>query len=285
MHSKVIACVDPRSPLMSLCDGAAWAANKLSAPLLLLQVLERHPEAAQHLDATGQIGLGAQESLLQELAQLDQRRSALAQEQGRQILVGMRDRALAAGVVDVERLQRHGELSETVSEFEGAGLMLVMGRQDHRLLAGRALDHHIERVLRATHKPVLVMVGPEFVAPTSFVLAYDGSDTAAKLLGHVASNRLLQGLRCHLVQADKRSVANEASLSRAGERLRQAGFEFTVSLEEGDVGTVIARAIARHGAGLLVMGANGHSRLRQLVLGSTIAQLLRGSSVPVLVAT
>ena len=67
--------------------------------------------------------------------------------------------------------------------------------------------------------------------------------------------------------------------------MKEAGFEFTVSLEEGDVGTVIARAIARHGAGLLVMGANGHSRLRQLVLGSTIAQLLRGSSVPVLVAT
>ncbi|MGQ0600033.1 universal stress protein [Aquabacterium sp.] len=285
MQNKVIACVDTRSQLMSLCDGAAWAAQKLSAPLILLQVLERHPETAQHLDVTGQIGLGAQESVLQELAQLDHRRSVLAQEQGRQILDGMRVRALAAGVVEVECLQRHGELAETVSELDVSGRMLVMGRQEHRLLAGRALDHHIERVLRSTHKPVLVMTGPEFEVPTSFVLAYDGSDTAARLLGHVASNPLLQGMRCHLVHADARSAANEAGLSRAGERLRQAGFEFTVTLEEGDVSAVISRTVARQGAGLLVMSANGHSRLRQLVLGSTTSLLLRGSVVPVLVAT
>ena len=42
----------------------------------------------------------------------------------------------------------------------------------------------------------------------------------------------------------------------------------------------LARA---RGAGLLVMGAYGHSRIRQLVVGSTTTTLLRLSEVPVLV--
>ncbi|MBU2284983.1 MAG: universal stress protein, partial [Gammaproteobacteria bacterium] len=37
------------------------------------------------------------------------------------------------------------------------------------------------------------------------------------------------------------------------------------------------------GADLLVMGAYGHSRIRQLIVGSTTTALLRTSPVPVLV--
>ena len=36
-------------------------------------------------------------------------------------------------------------------------------------------------------------------------------------------------------------------------------------------------------AGLLVMGAYGHARIREFVLSSTTTALLRSSSVPVLV--
>ncbi|MFN3915270.1 MAG: universal stress protein [Aquabacterium sp.] len=283
MHGKVVACVDTQGQLLALCDGAVWAAQRLKARLLLLQALERHPEAAQQLDATGQIGLGAQEALLEELAQLDQRRSVLAQEQGRQIMAGMGSRAQAAGVEQVECLQRHGELVDAIADLEGAGHLLVMGRHDHRPWAGRALDHHIERVLRASRLPLLVVTGQQFTAPTSFVLACGGDDTASRLLGQVAASPLLRGMRCHLVQADARTTAHEIALTRAAERLRQAGYEVTMTLDEGEVDAVVANAVARHGAGLLVMGANGHSRLRQLVLGSTTVQLLRGSQVPVLV--
>lgn len=283
MQGKVIACVDTHSPLQSLCDAAVWAAQRLSASVLFLQALERHPEKAPHIDASGQIGLGAQEALLEELAQLDQRRSALAQEQGRQILEGLRARALAEGVTEVERLQRHGELVEALGELNTATSMLVMGRRDHATWGGHAPDHHVERVLRATRAPVLISTGAAFGAPASFVLACDGGDTATRLLGQVAISPLLRELRCQLVHAGSPSTATELGLNRAAERLRQAGFDVAVTLEDGDVDEVIGRAVERVGAGLLVMGANSHSRLRQMVLGSTTTLLFRGSRVPVLV--
>ncbi len=283
MSAQVIACVDVQSPLTALCDGAAWAAQRLAAPLLLLQVLERHPETAQHLDATGQIGLGAQEDLLQEMAQLDHRRSALAQEQGRQVLEGMRTRALAAGVAQVDRLQRHGELIETLGEVGANAALVVMGRHDHRLWAGHAPDHHIERVLRGHRRSVLMVPGQQFVAPSSFVLALGDGEDAAALLARVSDHAVLRGLRCHLVRAGEHSLTHEMALQQAAEHLRQAGLEVDVSLAPGDVDAVVLGAVERLGTGLLVMGAHGHSRLRQLVLGSTTTVLLRGSQVPVLV--
>jgi hypothetical protein len=57
-------------------DGAAWAALRLDAPLKFLHVLERHPERASVSDYSGAIGLGAQDSLLDELSQLDEQRAA-----------------------------------------------------------------------------------------------------------------------------------------------------------------------------------------------------------------
>jgi len=40
--------------------------------------------------------------------------------------------------------------------------------------------------------------------------------------------------------------------------------------------------IDQHNIDFLIMGAYGHSRIRNLVIGSTTAQILRGSHIPVL---
>ena len=42
-------------------------------------------------------------------------------------------------------------------------------------------------------------------------------------------------------------------------------------------------ALKSQGAALLVMGAYGHSRIRQLIVGSTTTTLLRVSELPVLI--
>jgi len=46
---------------------------------------------------------------------------------------------------------------------------------------------------------------------------------------------------------------------------------------------VLPALVKARGAGLLVMGAYGHSRIRQLIVGSTTSTLLRRSEVPVLI--
>lgn len=250
--------------------------------MLFLQVLDLHPEKLLHFDASGHIGLGVQEALLEELTQIDQRRSFLAQKQGQQLLEGLCSRAFAGGVITVERMQRHGELVSVLREMSFASSMLVLGRIEHAAGGDHAPEHQIGRLLRAYSQPVLVVTGSAFTAPASFVLACDGSDGSTRLLGQVAISPLLRGLRCQLVQAGPPSSANEIGLRRAAERLRQAGFEVAITLEDGEVDDVVCNAVARVQAGLMVMGLNSHFRSRQMVLGRTSTLLIRGSSVPIL---
>jgi nucleotide-binding universal stress UspA family protein len=48
------------------------------------------------------------------------------------------------------------------------------------------------------------------------------------------------------------------------------------------VTAVIASYVEDKDISLLVMGAYGHNRIRHLVIGSTTAQMLRSSHIPVL---
>jgi nucleotide-binding universal stress UspA family protein len=53
---------------------------------------------------------------------------------------------------------------------------------------------------------------------------------------------------------------------------------------EGRVGLAIVEAAVEAGAGLIVMGAYGHSRLREFLLGGVTRALIHNSSVPLLLA-
>lgn len=281
--NNVMACVDAQGNLAAVCDGAIWAAKLIGASLTFLHVLDRHPEKAVLSDFSGQIGLGAQEGLLSELAELDVRRSQLAQERARQILEGMRQRATAGGVGEVHIRQRHGELVESVIDLEPEFKLTVMGRHDHATVAGRHLDHHVERVIRSTTKPVLLIPGQAFEAPSSFALAFDGSDAAHRILSQVGQSVWLKELTCSLVFVGVPDAAMQTDLDAASAQLQSQGFTVEIVLLDGSVERVLPQYLSAQGLGMLVMGAYGHSRIRQLIVGSTTTALLRTSKTPMLV--
>ena len=54
--------------------------------------------------------------------------------------------------------QRHGELVDTLIEFEHDIRLLVMGRQgEHGDSAGEHIGSHLENVVRTLHRPILVI--------------------------------------------------------------------------------------------------------------------------------
>ncbi|MDO9004364.1 MAG: universal stress protein [Aquabacterium sp.] len=282
--NTILACVDEQGSPMAVCDGATWAATILKSPLTFLHVIDRHPEKASQLDFSGQIGLGAQENLLQELSQLDERRSVLAQEQGRQLLEGARARATMQGALSVDARQRHGELVDTLMDLEADASLIVLGTHEHKAwTTKRHLDHHVERVIRSVKRPVLVIPQTAFVAPGSFAVAYDGSAAASKMVEALASSPLLQGLSCHLVHVGADTAGMRSEVSRASQVLTDAGWTVQTAIENGEVEETLSRYVATHHLHLVVMGAYGHTRIRNLIVGSTTTTMLRSSAVPVLV--
>lgn len=277
----VFACIDgsPSSP--AVCDYAAWASLRLDTPLTFLHVLDHHqfPVAG---DLTGNIGLGSREHLLQELAALDERRGKLALEQGRLMLEAAKERAMADGVANPQLRQRHGDLLECLTELESDIRLLVIGRKGEASdRQGRQIGSHLESVIRTLHRPILVSP-QEFKVPASALLAFDGSETTRKGVRLLAASPLFKDMAIHLVMVGADTNDAWAQLEWAKGVLKEAGLEAHTVIRPGEVGPALHAYQEDHQVDLLVMGAYGHSRIRQFLVGSTTTQMLRTTKTPLL---
>ncbi len=283
--NKVYACIDGAAGTPAVIDWAVWSAQRLGVPLELLHALERPSESTPVTDHSGAIGLDAQFSLLQELSTLDEQHARFAQEAGRRLLAGARERAAAAGVVQLDARLRHGALVDTVIELEPDARLFVLGTHRRAATSARLhLDHRVEQVIRAVKRPVLVVTNERFAAvPERFVLAYDGSATARKAISTVARSPLLAGLQALVVTAGEDERQARGPLDEAQGLLDNAGFETETAFIKGEADTALPDFLKARSAALLVMGAYGHSRLRSFLMGSTTTAMLRLSEVPVLI--
>lgn len=277
--SQVIACIDGSRITSAVCDYAAWASRQLEAPLNFLHVLGRS-EYPVPADLSGNIGLGSREHLLQELAELDEKRSKVALEQGRLMLDAAKARAVADGVTSpITSRQRHGELVDTLLELESDIRLLVMGRQGDS--AGEHIGSHLENVVRTLHRPILV-IPADYTAPRRILVAFDGSATTRKAVEMVAASPLFRGLPCHVVMVGADKPEAHEQLDWARTTLEQAGFEVTANLRAGQVEDVLCAYRTEHAIDLIVMGAYGHSKIREFLVGSTTTKLIRQAKIPLL---
>ena len=279
--TKILACIDASAYAASVCDLAAWASKRLDLPVELLHVVQRKDAVAQRHDLSGAIGLGAKSELLEELTRLEEADSRLQIERGRVLLATMADRLRADGATAIAPLHRHGGIVETIIEREEDARVVVIGKRgaSHEF----ATDHigsKIERVVRASAKPVLI-ASRTVQAPQSVVLAYDGSKPADRALERVANSPLFAGLPVQVVTVGPDDDKHRALLDKARTAL-SASATVTATILPGKPEDAIAELMAETPQALLVMGAYGHSPLRTLIVGSTTTTLIRTVHTPVL---
>lgn len=139
----------------------------------------------------------------------------------------------------------------------------------------------------ALGRPVLVVpyIG-NYPAPGSKVLvAWNGTREAARAV-HDALPLLKAAKDVTILCIDPEPAQSESAAALAGHLLHAgiaAKVKHTVS---GDVpvGDILLSELADAGADLLVMGAYGHSRLRETVFGGVTETLLDSMTVPVLLS-
>jgi len=275
-----MACIDGSTQAAAVCDCAVWASQRLGSPLSLLHVLDqqRYPLSG---DFSGIIGLGSREFLLEELASLDEKRNKLALEEGRMMLDAARQLAVKAGVEPTLR-HRHGDLVESLRELEGDIRLLVIGKQGEDSGSEvQLIGSQLESVIRTMHRPILV-TPTDFRAPASAMLAFDASATSRKGVEMLVASPLLKGMPIHLVTVSSDTHEARAALDAARDKLADAGFEVHVAILEGEVEARLRDYQAEHAIELLVMGAYGHSRIRQFFVGSTTTNMLRSATTPLL---
>lgn len=171
--------------------------------------------------------------------------------------------------------------ARTAPGFASATL-LVIGRQgEDRQSAADQVGSQLESVIRVMHRPVLVTPA-EFLPPRSLMLAFDASATTRKGVAMLAASPLIQGMPVHLVMVGADSGDNRTQLEDAARLLQEAGLCVTSAIRCGEIEPALHAYQAEHDIDLLVMGAYGHSRIREFLIGSTTASMLRSTHTPLL---
>ena len=280
--SQLIAVIDGSSYSESVCDHTAWIAKRSGGSVAVVHVLGRRDVSSEPADLSGSIGLGARSELLEELAELDGQKAKLAQKRGRAILEGAKERLAASGIDNVSVRLRHGEVVETVSEFEEDAELIILGmRGEAADFSSGHLGSNLDRVVRSTNKLVLV-ASKSFQPIKRALIAYDGGLSAIKAVNYIADSKTFADIDCHLLAVGDASPDRVRELEGAAAILQAAGLKATHEFLPGEPEDVIAEKAQNDNFDLLVMGAYGHSRIRTMIIGSTTSQLLMLCKIPVL---
>lgn len=276
----IIACVDLSQYATSVCDHAAWVAQRVGGAVELLHVIQRTDSMTARHDLSGALGLGAKSNLMEELVSIEEAEARLAREQGRALLATSEQRLRDAGVEEVTLLHRHGGIVETIIEREADADLVVIGKRGASAdFAKGHLGSKVERVVRQSVKPVLV-ASRAFRDIERALIAFDGGQSARKAVGFAATSPLFEGVAVHVVLVGQESDKNRSSIGWArevlGDRCARA------EIAGGDVDGVLQAEAERIEANIVVMGAYGHSPLRSMIVGSTTTAMMSRLTLPVL---
>ncbi len=283
---KILLCSDGSAFAENTYRYGAWFAKGLKAEevdVLCVSDL-RAQQAISKQNLSGSIGIDASELLLDRLVELEYEKAKINHQRTKLVLQAAAKSLKAEGVDRINLLHETGFLVDCLEKFEASCDLIVLGKRGEAAeFASGHLGANLERIVRSSHKPCLV-TSRQFKPIERILVAYDDSPTSQKILQFIADSSIFAGLELHIVTVAK-STTEQTAIARietAKQLAQQAGFEPACSVIEGHPEKAIADIVSDRDISLLVMGAYGHSRIRHLVIGSTTAQVLRSSHIPVL---
>jgi nucleotide-binding universal stress UspA family protein len=277
MYKNILLGTDGSPAAGVAADYAIWFAHKLKARLAVLYVTDiRILEGPLLADLSGALGAQAYSGLLSKVQEIQREKADM-------ILGAVAKKAAAKGVA-CKVTHETGNLVQTILTHEQQADVVVLGqRGEHAPWAGGHLGSGVERVVRASVKPCLIT--PEtFQKISHLLLAYDGSTESHKALcaGLQLAGDL--GARVTIITVCQREHEETASqfLQEAHKQVLARKLTCDAQLLCGVPETEILEFAGKTGADLIIMGAYGHTRIRELILGSTTSHVIRKASVPVL---
>lgn len=280
--NEIFACTDGSVYSISVYDHAKWAANRIGLPIRVIHGVEPERQPAYGMDIAGNVGLGTNEVLLREMIEFEEERIRWAEERAVKILDHAQKYFAQEGMGSVTVERGHGALVDIIKSYEQNVELVVIGKRGESAdFAKLHLGSNLERVVRAVPHPVLV-ASRSFNPITSFLLAFDNSPSSHKAVDYIVNSQLLKGLECTFFA----STRNEEGLKEAAEshaqRLIDAGFTVKMHFTDEKVQQALPEYVQQAAVPLVVMGAYGHSRIREFIIGSTTSKMIRNCLVPLL---
>lgn len=186
--------------------------------------------------------------------------------------------------------------------------LIIIGTRGNTGFKRLLLGSVAEEVVRIADQPVLTVhpgddrpIEPvrKLLFPTDFSPAADQALAAANLILSGSENAEIILVHTYQIAptvvplggfgkgASRLFVANAHQLAQQAtepsvEALRSKGFRVEVVIARGDPAAIVTELAAERDVDVIVMGTRGHSKLRQILLGSTAERIVEHAPCPVL---
>ncbi|MGF6812976.1 nucleotide-binding universal stress UspA family protein [Paraburkholderia sp. Clong3] len=201
-------------------------------------------------------------------------------------------RFLAAGEragLSVEWRAPAGDAVETAALHARHADLLILGQSDPKEPSSYIARHFVEDVVMSAGRPAIVL--PYAGAVRSFgqnvLIAWDGSRESARSVADAlpvlkkAKFVTVMTVQRHSQSGEPAGIDVAAWLARHG---IEAGFAGTPGVDGVSTGALLLNMLADRHIDLLVMGAYGHARVQERLLGGVTRTMLQSMTVPVLMS-
>lgn len=214
-------------------------------------------------------------------ANLQNKVSIILEERGRVALAEVEKACEEAGVKCAADMTT-GVVSRCILDKSELVDIIVLGRSgEHSQWLDGLMGSTSEAVARHSNRPVLVTT-TDSPSLQRLLLAYDGSERAREALKTAAVFARDWGASLLVM-----TVGDEGSdriQKEAGAYLEPHGVAVEYRVATGDTAPAIVQAALDWNADLIIMGAYGHSRVIEVLMGSVTAHVLNNAPCPVLLA-
>lgn len=174
-----------------------------------------------------------------------------------------------------------GPVEEVLAERMRTSDLAVLPRPNERN------DIDIVAAILAAGRPALVAAGHRATFGKTVAVFWKPTPEAARAAA-AAVNLLGSGAKVRVLSVEEGEPARGDGLERAGAWFRSHGFDADVArikpIEGGSIPDSLIAAAGEMDADLVVMGAYGHSRLREWALGGASRHILSFAERPILVS-
>jgi nucleotide-binding universal stress UspA family protein len=275
MIKTILVGLDGSEHARTATQYALWLGNRLHATVIGLHVVDIVSiEGSFFHDISGSLGF-------EPYLDFSSKMREVLQERGKALLLEFAEKASKTGVRSDTVLTMGIVANEIAEHAKTADLVLIGHRGVNERFSTGLLGSTAESVTRKSPKPVFVCT-LDFRECTTPLLAYDGSQRASAAMQSAAEFCTTLALPLTVLTVNKDEAAGQRVLDEARAYLRSYQLETVFELQQtGNAPERIANFIKERHYDLLFIGAYGHSRIIEMVLGSTTEFVLRNTTCPV----
>lgn len=279
---NIVVHVDNSAASSARFDLAASLARQHDAHLTALFVIDPFPSSLMVASTAGFSDGGILASLMQKMEEDAQAAAAVVEARVREIL--RRD-----GLTGKWQLIS-GMTATTVAQHARYADLAILGQHDPDRADEVNQTQVIEQALFTSGRPMLIVpyAGRFETAGRRALVGWNASRESARAVNDALM--LMQGgeaVTILTVDAEDDSAPGDVPGADIATHLARHGLTVLTKQASGKavgIGDVLLNQAADTGADLLVIGAYGHSRMREIILGGVTRTLLRHMTIPVLMS-